>query len=32
MKVTDGNGQSATQQFSLTIKDQGGGGGGGGQR
>ena len=28
MKVTDGSGQSASQQFELTIKDQGGAGGG----
>jgi hypothetical protein len=27
MKVTDGSGQSAAQQFSLTINDGGGGGG-----
>jgi len=31
MKVTDRSGQSASQQFELTIKDQGGGGGGGQQ-
>ena len=31
MKVTDGSGQSASQQFSLTINDQGSAGGGGQQ-